>query len=197
MDISNPSSRGHHVDTPTITYNPSFILHSPFFSLRFLFVCLLLKAYIKPTSFYYCAWETLSSSWHLIMAWNFQSRIYKYFMYKLSVLLWAENQSEIRKISQNISHILISNCTLRIPDFNIYQGNMTKKVDKEMFTRFPLKHKAWLEHTPLIWKWKFPYAQKSKISKVTWGNQNTPTAIRNYIQLKLQLLRILKICKFK
>lgn len=77
-------------------------------------------------------------------------------MYELSVLLWPEKQSEIRKISQNISHTLILNCTLPIyiPEFKIYQSNMTekKKVNKEMFTRFPSKHKAWLEHTPLILK---------------------------------------------
>lgn len=76
-------------------------------------------------------------------------------MYELSVLLWPEKQSEIRKISQNISHTLILNCTLPIyiPEFKIYQSNMTKKkVNKEMFTRFPLKHKARLERTPLVLK---------------------------------------------
>lgn len=93
--------------TPTITYNPSFILYS--LSLRFFFLFISESMYIKPHRFI-----TLSVCWHLIMAWNFQSRIYKYFMYKLSVLLWPEKQDEIRKISQNISHILILNSTFPI-----------------------------------------------------------------------------------
>lgn len=76
-------------------------------------------------------------------------------MYELSVLLWPEKQGEIREISQNISHTLnIKLHSSYIPEFKIYQSNMTekKKVNKEMFTRFPSKHKAWLEHTPLILK---------------------------------------------
>lgn len=74
-------------------------------------------------------------------------------MYELSVLLWPEKQSEIRKISQNISHTLILNCTLPIYLNLKSTRNMTeKKVNKEMFTRFPSKHKARLEHTPLVLK---------------------------------------------
>lgn len=95
--------------TPTITYNPSFILYS--LSLRFFFFCLSVKACIL--SLIVLLLSPFVDIWSC-MAWNFQSRIYKYFMYKLSVLLWPEKQDEIRKISQNISHILILNCTLPI-----------------------------------------------------------------------------------
>lgn len=165
MDIPNPSSRGHHVGIHLPLLIIPALYFIIFFSLHFSFCVYQWKhIYIKPHRFI-TVHGKLSSRWHLIMAWNFQSRIYKYFMYELSVLLWPEKQSEIRKISQNISHTLILNCTLPIY-LNLKSTRVIwakKKVNKEMFTRFPSKHKARLEHTPLILKWKFPYAQKSKI----------------------------------
>lgn len=166
MDIPNPSSRGHHVGIHLPLLIIPALCFILFFSLHFSFCVYQWKhIYIKPHRFITVHGKLCP----LVDIWSWpetsNKRIYKYFMYELSVLLWPEKQSEIRKISQNISHTLILNCTLPIY-LNLKSTRVIwpkKKVNKEMFTRFPSKHKARLEHTPLILKWKFPYGQKSKI----------------------------------
>lgn len=165
MDIPNPSSRGHHIGIHLPLLIIPALYFILFFSLHFSFCVYQWKhIYIKPHRFItvhgkLCplvdiwSWpETSNQGYTSIFCMN-----YLYYC--------GQKNSEIRKISQNISHTLILNCTLPIY-LNLKSTRVIwpkKKVNKEMFTRFPSKHKARLEHTPLILKWKFPYGQKSKI----------------------------------